>query len=165
MYGAIVVDPPGLPPVDHEFVFVQSELYGRPAVKVATPEQMANEEWDAVVFNGVVNQYRDRPIQVGVGERVRAWVLDDGPSENSSFLVVGTVFDTVFKEGEYRLRPDDARGGAQALDLQPMQGGFVEFTLDEEGMYPIVTHKFANVARAPSACSRSVTVSPTRPRP
>lgn len=147
MYGAIVVDPPGLPPVDHELVFVQSELYGAPAGKVATPEQMANEEWDAIVFNGAVNQYRDRPIQVGVGERVRAWVLDDGPSENSSFHVVGTVFDTVYKEGSYRLRPDDGRGGAQALDLQPAQGGFVEFTFDEEGLYPIVTHKFANVGK------------------
>jgi nitrite reductase (NO-forming) len=147
MYGAIVVDPPGLPPVDHEFLFVQSELYGAPAGKVATPEQMANEEWDAIVFNGAVNQYRDRPIQVGVGERVRAWVLDDGPSENSSFHVVGTVFDTVYKEGAYRLRPDGGRGGAQALDLQPAQGGFVEFTFDEEGLYPIVTHKFANVGK------------------
>lgn len=147
MYGAIVVDPPGLPPVDHEFVFVQSEIYGAPAGEVASLEKMANEQWDAIVFNGAVNQYRDRPIRVDVGERIRAWVLDDGPSENSSFHVVGTVFDTVFKEGAYRLRPDDARGGAQALDLQPAQGGFVEFTFDEEGMYPIVTHKFANVGK------------------
>jgi nitrite reductase (NO-forming) len=147
MYGAIVVDPPGLPPVDHEFVFVQSEIYGAPAGEVASLEKMANEQWDAIVFNGAVNQYRDRPIQVGVGERVRAWVLDDGPSENSSFHVVGTVFDTVYKEGAYRLRPDGGRGGAQALDLQPAQGGFVEFTFDEEGLYPIVTHKFANVGK------------------
>ena len=27
MYGAIIIDPPDLAPVDHEFVFVQSELY------------------------------------------------------------------------------------------------------------------------------------------
>src|SRR3546814_20936060 len=27
MYGAIIVDPPNLAPVDHEFLFVQSELY------------------------------------------------------------------------------------------------------------------------------------------
>ena len=30
------------------------------------------------------------------------------------------------------------------LDLQPAQGGFVEFTFAEAGLYPIVTHKFAN---------------------
>ena len=33
------------------------------------------------------------------------------------------------------------------LDLQPAQGGFVEFSFDEPGLYPIVTHKFANVAK------------------
>ena len=78
---------------------------------------------------------------------MRVWVVDAGPSENSSFHIVGTIFDTVFKEGAYLLRPDDRRGGAQALDLQPSQGGFVEFTLDEAGLYPIVTHKFANVGK------------------
>ena len=40
-----------------------------------------------------------------------------------------------------------SRGGAQVLDLQPAQVGFVEFTFDEPGLYPIVTHKFANVAK------------------
>jgi nitrite reductase (NO-forming) len=147
MYGAIIVDPPSLPPVDHEFVFVQSEIYEAAPGEVADLNKMLAEDFDAVVFNGAVNQYRDRPIKVGVGERVRAWVMDDGPSENSSFHVVGTIFDTTFKEGTYLLRPDAGRGGAQALDLQPAQGGFVEFTLDEEGMYPIVTHKFANVPK------------------
>jgi nitrite reductase (NO-forming) len=60
---------------------------------------------------------------------------------------VGTVFDTVFKEGAYTLRPSAANGGSQALDLQPAQGGFVEFTLAEPGFYPMVTHKFANVGK------------------
>ena len=36
---------------------------------------------------------------------------------------------------------------AQTLDLQPAQGGYVEFTFDEAGLYPIVTHKFANVGK------------------
>jgi nitrite reductase (NO-forming) len=30
------------------------------------------------------------------------------------------------------------------LNLQPAQGGFVEFTFAEAGLYPIVTHKFSN---------------------
>jgi len=57
------------------------------------------------------------------------------------------VFDTLFKEGTYHLRPDERRGGAQALDLQPAQGGFVEFDLEEEGFYPLVTHKFSNASK------------------
>lgn len=115
MYGAIIIDPPDLPPVDREFVFVQSEIYEAPAGQVADVQKMADEDWDAIVFNGAVNQYKDRPIEVGVGERIRAWVLDDGPSENSSFHVVGTIFDTAFKEGAYLLEPSAASGGAQAL--------------------------------------------------
>ena len=147
MYGAIIIDPPELPPVDHEFVMVQSELYLAPSGEVADAGRMLSEDWDAVVFNGFVNQYRDHPIRVEPDERVRVWVQNDGPSENSSWHIVGTIFDTVFKEGAYTLRPDAGRGGAQALDLQPAQGGFVEFTFDEAGLYPFVTHKFASASK------------------
>jgi nitrite reductase (NO-forming) len=73
------------------------------------------------------------------------WVVDAGPSENSSFHIVGTIFDTVFREGSYLLRPDASEGGSQVLDLQPAQGGFVEFSFDEAGLYLIVTHKFSIV--------------------
>jgi nitrite reductase (NO-forming) len=147
MFGAVVIDPPGLPAVDHEFVLVQSELYPGPDGQPGDLTAMQNEDFAAVVFNGYVNQYQHRPIRVEPGERVRVFVLDAGPNENSAFHIVGTIFDTVFKEGTYLLRPDARQGGSQALDLQPSQGGFVEFTFDEAGLYPIVTHKFANVGK------------------
>ena len=147
MFGAIIIDPPELGPVAHEYLLVQSELYLGPQGKPGDLAKMQAEQADAVVFNGYVSQYQHRPIRVEPGGRVRVWVVDAGPSENSSFHIVGTIFDTVFKEGTYLLRPDARRGGAQALDLQPSQGGFVEFTLDEAGLYPIVTHKFANVGK------------------
>jgi nitrite reductase (NO-forming) len=147
MHGAIVIDPPNLAPVAHEYLLVQSELYLGDEGAPGDLAKMQDEAHDAVVFNGFVNQYQHRPIRVEPGERVRVWVLDAGPSENSAFHIVGTVFDTVFKEGTYVLQPDGRRGGAQALDLQPSQGGFVEFTFDEAGLYPIVTHKFANVGK------------------
>jgi nitrite reductase (NO-forming) len=145
MYGAIIIDPPDLAPVDHELVMLQSELYSAPKGEVAGLEKMLAEQWDAVVFNGYPNQYLHRPIRVEPNQRVRVWVLDDGPSENSSFHVIGTIFDTVYKEGEYLLRP--SVGGSQALDLQPAQGGFVEFTFDVAGQYPFVTHKFASASK------------------
>jgi len=145
MFGAVIIDPPTLAPVDHEVLFVQSELYLGPEAGPGDLTKMIDEDFDAVVFNGYHNQYVHQPIQVAPGDRIRAYVLDAGPSENSSWHVVGTIFDTVYKEGEYLLIPGSAnRGGAQALDLQPAQGGFVEFTLDEQGKYAIVTHKFSN---------------------
>ncbi|MDO8361388.1 MAG: multicopper oxidase domain-containing protein [Actinomycetota bacterium] len=147
MYGAIIVDPPGLAPVDEEFVLVQSELYLGPEGQPGDLTKMMNEEWDAVVFNGYHSQYKFAPIHVEAGKRYRVWVINDGPNENSAFHIVGTVFDTVYKEGAYTLQPDDTHGGSQVLDLQPAQGGFVEFTFAEDGLYPFVTHKFANVGK------------------
>jgi nitrite reductase (NO-forming) len=59
----------------------------------------------------------------------------------ASLHVVGTQFDTVFKEGAYLLRAGNAEhGAAQTLDLAPAQGGFVEFTLPEPGHYPFLDH-------------------------
>jgi len=147
MFGVIIIDPPELAPVAHEYLLVQSELYLGPEGKPGDLTKMTNEQWDAVVFNGYWNQYKFKPIRVEPNERVRVWVVDDGPSENSAFHIVGTVFDTVYKEGTYLLKPDQRRGGAQVLDLQPAQGGFVEFSFDKVGLYPIVTHKFANVGK------------------
>jgi nitrite reductase (NO-forming) len=147
MYGAVVVDPPGLPAVDHEYVMVQSELYTGPQNQPGDYAKMQSDQPDAVVFNGYVNQYKFAPIKVNPGQRIRVWVLDAGPNENSSFHIVGTIFDTVFKEGQYLLRPDATHGGSQTLDLQPAQGGFVEFTLNDAGQYSMVTHKFANVGK------------------
>lgn len=147
MFGAIIIDPPGLAAVEREFFFVQSEIYTGPMGQPGDLTKMTTEAWDAVVFNGYFNQYLYAPIRIEPNKRYRAWVLDAGPSENSSFHVVGTIFDTMYKEGAYTLRPGDLKGGAQALDLQPAQGGFVEFSMDEVGLYPIVTHKFANVGK------------------
>ena len=147
MYGAIIIDPPNLPAVDHEYVMVQSELYLGEQGQPGDLDKMLNVDFDAVVFNGYYNQYKFSPIRVEADERIRVWVVDDGPSENSAFHIVGTVFDTVWKEGRYLLQPDATRGGSQVLDLQPAQGGFVEFSLAEEGFYPMVTHKFANASK------------------
>jgi nitrite reductase (NO-forming) len=146
MYGAVVIDPPGLAPVDHEFVLVQSELYLGPQGKAPDFDKMSADKPDAVVFNGYYNQYKYSPLTVKAGERIRIWVIDDGPSDISSFHVVGTIFDTVYKEGAYTL-PRGGSGGSQALDLMPAQGGFVELTVTKPGMYAMVTHKFSDASR------------------
>ncbi|WP_433229108.1 multicopper oxidase domain-containing protein [Actinomadura formosensis] len=147
MYGAVIVDPPDLGKVDKEFVLVQSELYLGPQGKPGDLKKMLAGQYDAVVFNGYYNQYAYAPIKVKPGDRVRVWVDDSGPNENIAFHVVGTIFDTVWKEGQYTLRRDNReKGGSQVLDLQPTQGGFVEFTLPDAGTYPFLGHKMKNMA-------------------
>ena len=79
MYGAIIIDPPDLEPVDQEFVIVQSELYLGPQGQPGDLTKMMNEDWDAVVFNGYLAQYKFAPIHVETGKRYRVWVVNDGP--------------------------------------------------------------------------------------
>jgi nitrite reductase (NO-forming) len=145
MYGALIVDPPDLAPVDHEYVMLQSDIYTGKGGALPEMSKLLAGQYDAVAFNGYVNQYKYTPIRIEPNESVRVWVLDDGPSAVSSFHVIGTIFDTVYKEGDYLLRPGP--GGSQALDLMPAQGGFVEFTPTEAGTYPFVTHKFDDASR------------------
>jgi nitrite reductase (NO-forming) len=83
---------------------------------------------------------------------VRLWVLAAGPARGISFHVVGGVFDTVFKEGEYLLRPEnETGGGAQALGLAAAQGGFVELVFEEPGTYTAVNHSFVELERGARA--------------
>lgn len=147
MFGVIIIDPPDLPEVEEEFLFTQSELYFGPQGEPGDYSKMLNDEWDAVVFNGYYEQYVHAPIEVEIDKRYRIWLVDEGPSENSAFHIVGTIFDTVYREGAYTLQPDETAGGSQALDLQPAQGGFVEFTFAQDGLYPFVTHKFSNASK------------------
>lgn len=147
MFGAVVVDPPDLPPVDRSYVLVQSELYLGPQRGTVEVDLLRAERPDAVVFNGYANQYDHRPLTARVGERVRIWVLDAGPDRASAFHVVGGQFDTVYAEGGYRLRPDAGAGGSQALALAPSQGGFVELTFPEAGHYPFVSHSMVDAER------------------
>ena len=148
MYGAVIIDPPDLPAVDAEFAIVQSELYLGPQDGTADEAKIAAEKPDAIAFNGYVNQYDHAPIRVRVGQRVRVWVVDAGPQRTTSFHVVGTQFDTVFKEGAYLLRPGNAEHGAsQVLDLAAAQGGFVEFVLPQAGHYAFTDHALVDGER------------------
>lgn len=150
MYGMVIVEPAeGLPPVDAEFALVQSEWYLGPQGQVTdlTKAMQAAAAPDLVVFNGVADQYQDAPLQVETNDRVRFFILDAGPSVDSSFHIVGTIFDTVIKEGVHLSRGNEGNWGAQAVDLSPAQGAIVELSPKEDGLYPIVTHAFNLVGR------------------
>ena len=156
MFGAVIIDPPGLPEADREYLLVQSEYYlGEPGGE-PDAEAVGGQHPDLVVFNGYAEQYRFAPLEARVGERVRVWLLDAGPNRPSSFHVVGGQFDTVFIEGDYLLRDGGSTGvgGSQALALQPAQGGFVELVFPEAGHYPFVTHIMSDAEKGTSGVFR-----------
>ncbi|MCI1212285.1 multicopper oxidase domain-containing protein [Bifidobacterium tibiigranuli] len=171
MFGAVVIEPKNLPPVDHSYVLIQSELYLGAKGKPADATKIANRTPDLMAFNGRPFQYDVHPLQASAGQRIRIWVLNAGPNESWAFHVVGTQFDTVWTEGAYSIRngfdgssgvgtgsgtgsnsgesstpsaPNESgTSGAQELPLLPAQGGFVEFTPTEPGHYSIVNHEMS----------------------
>lgn len=152
MHGAVIIDPPELSQVDHEFVLIQSEIYLGPEGGATDEAKVAAKTPDLMAFNGMAFQYKYRPLQVRAGQRVRFWLMDAGPSLPCTFHVVGGQFDQVFYEGAWTLGGPDqigARwsGGSQALNLGPCQGGFVEFVPPQAGRYTFVTHAFADMEK------------------
>ncbi len=140
MLGMFVVKPKGLAPVDKELWMTQQEFYiGKPGGDPDMAKMQAKKP-DVIAFNGYANQYADAPVSVRKGERVRMYVLNGGPSIWSAFHVIGTVFDRTVIEGT-------VGHDAQTISLAPSQGGWVEFTLAEEGSYPFVTHAFGDMVR------------------
>jgi nitrite reductase (NO-forming) len=141
MVGMFVVKPRDLPKVDRELWLVQQE-YFLPRRPGADPDyaKMLAERPDVVAFNGYADQYMRHPIRVRAGERIRMYVLNPGPTHTSSFHVIGAIFDRMESEG--------VRGGpAQVMTLAPSTGGYVDFTLHQEGAFPFVDHNFASMAK------------------
>ncbi|GGK72382.1 multicopper oxidase domain-containing protein [Ornithinimicrobium pekingense] len=155
MHGAVIIEPEeGLPAVDREYLLVQSEVHlspgtgqGEAPAAEVDAASIAAEQPTFVTFNGIADQYDEHMLAARVGERVRLWVLDAGPSRPTSFHVVGGQFDTVYAEGAYSLGPEAGGAGAQALGLQAAQGGFVELTFPQEGHYPLVSHIMVDAER------------------
>jgi len=94
---------------------------------------------DYVVFNGFANQYKDAPLTVNPGERIRLWVLNAGPTTFSAFHVIGALFDTAYPDGD----PKNEQHGMQTVTIPPGGGYMVELVIPEAGLYPFVTHSFA----------------------
>ncbi len=145
MFGMVIVEPEGgLPPIENEFFIVQHEWYLGPQGEVSSyaKANQAAPAPDFVMFNGAAFQYKDHPIEIPTGEEVRFFVLDVGPSIDSSFHIVGTIFDNVIKEGVHLDRGNDGNWASQAVDLSPAQGAIIELKAAEDGLYPMVTHAF-----------------------
>ncbi|MDO4887203.1 MAG: multicopper oxidase domain-containing protein [Actinomycetaceae bacterium] len=172
MYGAVIIDPPDLQPVDREYYLIQAEQYWSDDLSQGTsPQALRDVQPSAVVFNGYPFQYVHEPLTAKTGERVRIWVLSAGPNMDLAFHVVGAQFDTVWYEGAYRIRRGcdgsslsgidcdpfapgkDPVGsaGSQGIDVAVAQGGFVEFVPTEAGTYTPLNHSVTFAERGATA--------------
>jgi nitrite reductase (NO-forming) len=160
MYFPIIVDPKDGwgTKADKEFVLVQSEFYaksgdttsnGHTAVVPMQPDWPAAMAKNAshVVFNGRAFQYKDAPLKVDVGDRIRLFVVNAGPSFDSDFHIVGAIFDRVYPDGD----PNHALTGVQTYMIPAGGGAVFETVFDKnasgEGLYAFVTHSFADAEK------------------
>ena len=147
MYGAIVVSPAKpLPPVDNEYVLVASEWYlnsdgiTEPASLDMAKARSMSPDW--TTFNGYANQYVTHPLTAKPGETTRFYVVAAGPTLDTNFHVVGGLLDRAWVNGDMTSPPQI---GVQTV-LVPAGGGAVfDVKIDDEGLYPFVSHAFAHV--------------------
>jgi len=155
MYGMVIVEPRNGYPTkaDREYAIVQSEFFtkldpqkrkvdGQP-LYVLDGDRVRTKAPTYTVFNGRYNGFVDKPLPAKPGERVRLFVLNVGPSNTSSFHVVGAIFDRVWLEGN----PDNQQRGAQTVLLGSSNAAIVEFIVPEAGNYIMVDHHFANASQ------------------
>jgi nitrite reductase (NO-forming) len=147
MYGAIIVEPKaGLPKVDNEYVLVGSEWYlngdgiDEPASLDMSKARARMADW--VTFNGYANQYVTHPLTAKPGETTRFWVVAAGPTNNVNFHVVGTIFDRAWVNSDLASAPQK---GVQTVVVPAGGGAVFDVKIDDEGLYPFVSHAFADV--------------------
>ena len=147
MYGAIIVQPKqALPAVDNEYVLVGSEWYlngdgiEKPASLDFAKARTRMPDW--VTFNGYANQYVTHPLTAQPGETTRFWVVAAGPTNNVNFHVVGAMLDRAWVDGSLTNPP---LTNVQTVVVPAGGGGVFDVKVDKEGLYPFVSHAFADV--------------------
>jgi nitrite reductase (NO-forming) len=146
MYGAIVVDPATpLPKADKAYVLVASEWYlsgdgiDEPASLDMAKARATLPDW--TTFNGYANQYVTHPLTADPGETVRFYVVAAGPTLDTNFHVVGTIFDRAWVDGDMTRYEQ----GVQTVGIPAGGGAVFDVKIDEPGLYPFVSHAFAHV--------------------
>jgi nitrite reductase (NO-forming) len=146
MFGAIVVEPAGMPKADREYVLVSNEWYlngagdRKPASLDLVKAEQMTPDW--VNWNGYAAQYKTHPLTANPGKTVRFWVVDAGPSLNTEFHVVGTLLNRAWVNADLR---DAPQHDIQTAVVPAGGGGVFDVTIDKPGIYPFVSHSFASV--------------------
>ncbi len=159
MYGLILVEPAkGLPHADREFYIMQSEFYTKdnPTNATATNatgatlleyshDNALDEHPRFVVFNGQSGSmlFSDA-LQAKTGERVRFFFGNAGPDLISSFHIIGTIMENVYRDGGLT---DPPAHGLQTTLVTPGAAAVVEFTPLVPGVYDFLDHAAAHSAK------------------
>ena len=152
MYGGILVEPKaGLPPVDKEYYIAQGEFYttgdtGEKGRQDQDTTKLLAEQPTYVVFNGDTKAVAgDRSIRAVTGERVRLFIANGGPNFNSSFHVIGEIFDDAYTLGSFASTA--VIHDVQTVNVPPGGAAIVDFKVDVPGDYKLVDHAISRVSK------------------
>lgn len=127
MYGAVLVDPEnGWPDgVMTSYVLLQSEFYtqsvpNHPGLYEGNMTKAREALPDYVDFNGTAMQYVGNPLPIRVNQPVRLFVVNAAGN------------------------PENVLHGLQTVPIAPGDGAMMEFTVQQAGRYPFVTHSFGD---------------------
>jgi FtsP/CotA-like multicopper oxidase with cupredoxin domain len=96
------------------------------------------EEPSAVVFNGHDGAAtRDAPLRARAGETVRIFFGNAGPNLTSSFHVIGSCFDRVFRDGDVLSPPGRC---VSTVSVPPGAATVVDMEMSVPGTYALVDH-------------------------
>mgnify|MGYP001398925162 CR=1 FL=1 len=151
MYGLILVEPEGgLPPVDREFYVMQGELYtaeahGADGNLQGSSEKLAAEQPEYYVFNGAAEALTgENALRAAAGETVRIYFGVGGPNKDSSFHVIGEMFDRAYPLGSLATPP---MVDVATLSVPPGSAAVVDITLDVPGEFILVDHALSRAER------------------
>jgi nitrite reductase (NO-forming) len=146
MYGAIVVDPAKpLPKADNAYVLVASEWYlnsdglKEPASLSMDKARAMAPDW--TTFNGYANQYVTHPLTADPDDTTRFYVVAAGPTLDTDFHVVGTIFNRAWVNGDM----SQFQRGVQTVGVPAGGGAVFDVKIAKPGLYPFVSHAFAHV--------------------
>ncbi|GJQ12231.1 hypothetical protein GpartN1_g4022.t1 [Galdieria partita] len=153
MFGLLLVEPEqGLQPVDKEYYVMQAEVYTEDEPISSDSrclpqsiEKLMNEQPNYVVFNGRIGSHsEDNPFKAKVGERVRFYVGNAGPALVSSFHIIGTIFDKVWKDGSLSNGP---QRGLQTVMIPSGSSTIVELDAVVPGNFTLVDHSITRIEK------------------
>jgi nitrite reductase (NO-forming) len=150
MYGLILVEPEkGMSKVDREFYIVQGEFYtkgefGDDGVQSFDSAKAEAEKPTYIVFNGQVRSLQDDGVlKAKTGERIRIFFGNAGPNLVSSFHVIGTIFEQVYREGTLL----DSTRDVQTTLVPAGSASTVEFQTLVPGDYTLVDHSIFRIQK------------------
>ncbi|KAB8233857.1 putative multicopper oxidase [Aspergillus alliaceus] len=159
MYGLIYVQPEqDLPTVDKEYYVMQSEFYHEPperddngqlssTVEFSWPHAL-REAADVVVFNGSEAALTEKPLKARLDDTVRIYFGNGGPNLTSSFHVIGSCFDHVYRDADVLSPPGQC---VQTVSVPPGGSTIVDMKMVVPGTYTIVDHAIFRLEKGAKA--------------